>query len=102
MSSAPNGLAPSGQLPTGAVASHPSRSLYVSGHAWPSRVQRSRHSLPHPLSRFTLGGSSPHGYTRPSLPRAAYSHSASLGSRLFTDSQYTFAWLQSTQLTGWS
>jgi hypothetical protein len=37
------------------------------------------------------GGSLPQGYARPSLPRAAYSHSASVGSRLFLNAQYAVA-----------
>ena len=34
------------------------------------------------LARVRSGGVSPHGYFRPSVPRAAFSHSASVGSRL--------------------
>jgi hypothetical protein len=45
MSSAPNGLAPSGKLPTGAVVSHPSLSSYIGpngcfAHSWPQAFSR--------------------------------------------------------------
>jgi len=45
---------------------------------------------------------SPHGYFRfPCPPRAAYSHSASVGSRPPDHSQNAFASSQFTLVTGW-
>ena len=48
------------------------------------------------------GGSSPQGNVRASVPRAASSHSSSVGSRLPSEAQYVLACSQSTQLIGWS
>src|SRR5215218_1002407 len=93
MSSTPNELAPAGKLPTGAVVFQPSLSLYIRLAAPPS--------LPTAFTSFALGAAFPHGYMRPSSPRAAYSHSASVGSRLPIHLQYAAAWYQSTQLRGW-
>lgn len=60
--------------------------------AW-SRIGPSRGGRP--------GGLFPHGQVLPSVPRAAYSHSSSVGSRFPTHPQYAFAWFQFTQLIGW-
>ncbi len=48
------------------------------------------------------GAPFPHGYSRPSVPRAPYSHSSSVGSLHPFHAQYAVAWFQSTQLIGWS
>src|SRR5215510_10202242 len=101
MSRTPNGLAPSGQLPTGAVVGHPSSSSYSALRGTPSRLAAARHSAPHALSRRPLGGALPQGWMRSSLPRAAYSHSASVGSRPPFQAQCAAACAQSTQLIGW-
>src|SRR5262245_50058620 len=101
MSRTPNGLAPSRKLPTGAVVGHPSSSSYSALRGVPSRLAAARHSAPHALSRRALGAALPQGWMRPSLPRAAYSHSASVGSRPPLQAQYAAACPQSTQLIGW-
>src|SRR5262245_61513343 len=44
---------------------------------------------------------SPHGYLRPSVPRAAFSHSCGVGKRLPAQRQYASARYQSIQLAGW-
>src|SRR5512140_3843021 len=112
ISSTPNGLPPAGKLPTGAVDTQPSSISYIAfGLTFKSKscdilfrtgFCTPRHSAPHAFSRLALGSWSPHGYIRPSLPRAAYSHSASVGNRFPAHVQYATAWFQSTQLIGWS
>src|SRR5688572_28831548 len=77
-SSMPNGLAPRGKTPTGAVCAYPS-SIEVSRQ---TRFVRESAKF----ACFPLANSSPHGKSRPSGPRAAYSHSASVGSRYFLPS----------------
>ncbi len=79
MSSAPTQDAPSGKLPTGNVSfGDVSVQLALSGfHA------------------------SPQGYTSASGPRAAYSHSRSVGRRTPLLSQWSLASSRSTQLCGW-
>ena len=47
-------------------------------------------------------GSFPHGKIRPSPPRASFSHSASVGSRLPAHRQKASASYQLTLITGWS
>jgi hypothetical protein len=42
----------------------------------------------------------PHGYFRPSVLRAAFSHSASVGSRFPAQPQYATSCSQATQLIG--
>jgi len=79
MSSAPYGLAPSRAVPTGCT------------------------TIPHwsVLARSQLNSSSlPHGNMRPSVPRAAFSHSASVGNRLPPHSQNATAWSQVMLLSG--
>src|SRR5258708_36644166 len=66
----------------------------------PFFAPHSTHSLPQALSRVLSGSSSPHGYLRPSDPRAANSHSASVGKRLPWYAQYLEDMDQSTQLMG--
>src|SRR5262249_8869271 len=61
---------------------------------------RSRHSVPHAFSKLFPGLSLPQGYLRPSFPRAAYSHCASVGRYLSAHLQYRSACSQSTQLIG--
>src|ERR1043166_3293005 len=101
MSSAPNVLAPAGKLPTGDVVTQPSSPSYSVGQSRPStRRPNATHSRPQALTRRASGGWSPPGYNRLSLPRPAYSHSASAGTRRPRDWQYATAWFQSTQLTG--
>ena len=47
-----------------------------------------------------LAGALPQGYTRASVPRAAFSHSASEGSLAPAQRQYAFASIQFTKITG--
>src|SRR5215831_5488431 len=58
--------------------------------------------LPHPamLTLAHVGASLPHGKMRPSVPRAASSHSASVGSRLFAQAQYVMASARCTHPAG--
>src|ERR1700733_13962749 len=98
MSMTPNGDAPAECMPT----SHGPRD------------RRSSESSTHAASRPILGvlalvfapflsrGGLTHGKRRPSGPRAAYSHSSSVGRRFPAHAQYVFACSQSTQLTGFS
>src|SRR5512142_1884261 len=91
MSHAPYGLAPCGKLPTGALSAKlsftlPSFQLYVQ---FPSQEL----SL---VASHTL----PQGKVRPSVPRAAFSHSASVGSLLPAQVQYAVASFQVTRATG--
>src|SRR4030095_738872 len=65
----PQGLAPRGNTPIGTVLRGPTP------------------RIPHASSRH----SSPHGYLRPSVPRAGLSHSASLGIRAPAYAAYAFA-----------
>src|SRR5437016_418112 len=79
MSWAPYGLTPPGYEPTGAV-------------------------LPTLLSKLFArleSHCSPLGYSRPSTPRAAFSHSASVGNRWPAHWQYALASCQVTPTTGW-
>src|SRR5882672_5754269 len=79
MSCTPYALTPCGYDPTGAV-----------------RWRLVWSELDRPASQF-----SPQGYRRPSAPRAAFSHSASVGSRLPTKRQNASASHQDTPTTGW-
>jgi hypothetical protein len=79
MSCNPKGESPCGNAPTAHV---------------PCNVfHRSQQSCPE-------GGSLPQGHERPSVPRAAYYHSSSVGRRFPDHRQYSSAWLQLTQLMG--
>src|SRR4051812_20527079 len=80
MSKQPVAETPRGKLPTGVVPG-----------SW-SHL---------PLQRSAEGGSSPHGKSRPSAPRAARSHSASVGRRRPAHAQYSRASAQVTFTTGW-
>src|SRR6185503_15184516 len=57
---------------------------------------------PEPTAARLLSSSSPHGNRRGSVPRAAFSHSASVGSRPPAQLQTAVASCQSTNVTGWS
>src|SRR5437870_3740156 len=59
-------------------------------------------ALPQPpmLERSQSTASLPHGYLRPSVPRAAFSHSASVGKRFPTKEQNAFACAHTTQPAG--
>src|ERR1044072_3597031 len=61
----PNGLSPFASAPTGATRA-------VETGVWYGWAKR---------ARSAVGGSLPHGYFRSSVPRAAFSHSASVGRR---------------------
>src|SRR5438309_9135973 len=102
MSRTPNGDAPRGYEPTGDVSAQPSLPVYIgfltSGVG--SAAAYAAHSSPHAFKRCGFGGALPHGYFRPSLPRAAYSHSGSVGSRAPMNEQYEVACVKSTQLIG--
>ncbi len=58
--------------------------------------------IPAPTAARLSSSSSPHGYVRASVPRAAFSHSASVGSRPPAQAQKADASSQSTNVTGWS
>src|SRR5438093_5928650 len=61
------------------------------------------YGLPEDLPKFAraeVGSSLPQGYLRPSVPRAAFSHSASVGKRLPAHVQYARASSQDTYATG--
>src|SRR5689334_9622953 len=73
----PVGVAPFGWVPTSQVPSFS-----------PMRFQH---------RSSTFGASAPHGYRRLSSPRAARSHSASVGRRLPAKAQNAFAAAKSTQ-----
>src|SRR5689334_1036083 len=80
ISSSPSGVAPFGKVPTGAVAPQPSSPGYIILESQRSNLGFKRlHSTPQPLSLNSSGTVDPHGYVRPALPRAAYSHSSSVG-----------------------
>ena len=79
----PSATRPAGRSPTGAVVGQPSLSVKsASSGGCRASGPRPSHSAPQALRCFTEGAASPHGYLRPSEPRAANSHSASVGSRL--------------------
>src|SRR5262249_45708906 len=78
----------------------PSSTLYIPTSSTPFFLPQATHSLPHALRRPAVGSSSPHGYLRPSGPRAANSHSASVGRRLPCSLQKSSDISQSTQLMG--
>src|SRR5262249_23040724 len=62
MSSAPNGLALAGKLPTGAVVSQPSLALYIATQSrFRTRFAMATHSVPQAFRRVALGSSLPHG-----------------------------------------
>jgi hypothetical protein len=80
MSSAPYGLAPAVRPPAASGA-------------------------PAHLPKFAcaqVGAVFPHGYSRPSVPRAAFSRSASVGRRLPAHEQKAAAFVQVTSCTGTS
>src|SRR5262245_12969672 len=54
------------------------------------------------LQSAAVGSSLPHVYSRSSVPRAAFSHSASLGSRVPDHSQNACTSTKDTWVTGWS
>src|SRR5581483_6114589 len=84
-----------GNRPTGAVRGNPSSAVFLCGNS-PWKMLH-RHTPPAP------GGSSPQTYgLRSSPPRAANSHSASVGSRFPAHLQYASASCQQTWTTGWS
>ena len=72
------GLAPFGKPPTGRRSFHPALKC----------------------ARSLSGGSFPHGYFLPSVPRAAFSHSASVGKRLPSHAQYATAPYHEASTTG--
>src|ERR1019366_602828 len=78
----------------------PSSASYIAFSSMPFLSPQATHSLPHALRWADAGSSSPQGYFRPSGPRAANSHSASLGRRLPVSWQNLSAISQSTQLMG--
>src|ERR1017187_9394635 len=78
MSATPSGVVPAGYSPTGVGFL-----TFISKFA-----------------RFSSGSSFPHGYPRHSDPRAACSHSPSVGNRPPTQAQYAAASYQHTQVTG--
>src|SRR5579872_5472308 len=96
MSSAPYGDAPSGKLPTGAVYAKPS----LVG-SFPPGGPGSGHEASRMLA---LPGSHslPHGHSRQSVPRAAFSHSASDGRTTLAHWQKAWASSQLTLTTGCS
>src|SRR5262245_64756066 len=67
------------------------------GWAWTSVA-----TLPHPamLTLSQVASSLPHGNFRPSVPRAASSHSASVGKRFFAQEQYVTASARCTHEAG--
>src|SRR5947209_1971545 len=81
MSNAPNGERPAPYVATGEVPAKPS-------------------SAPSEFSMLAFGAASPHGNARSSSPRAAYSHSSSVGKRFDTHAQNECASFQSTQFAG--
>src|SRR5581483_7134943 len=102
MSSAPHGEAPSGKLPTGDVSGKPSecsRSQAPKAWRWsqtlaltpPTSNESMGHEESAKLQRLPGSHASPHGNFRPSAPRAARSHSASVGSASPTHSQKAVA-----------
>src|SRR5207253_10396028 len=84
ISSIPNGLAPRGNEPTGALSAYPSS-------IWRS-LQAKEVFLSAKLARSPRLSKLPQGYLRPSVPLAANSHSASVGSRYFLRSRVLSHW----------
>src|SRR5215218_10280982 len=83
-----------GNALTGDVRSYPSLAVFLSGK-WPWKLLH--------CGRSSANGSSPQTYFFPaSPPRAANSHSASVGSRLPAHWAYATASSQETWTTGWS
>src|SRR5687767_13136591 len=78
MSITPNGLLPCGNEPT---------SVNVPGLESPAFAASERQSFPH-------------GYRQPDVPRAANSHSSSVGNRFLAHCAYAVASYQSTPVTG--
>src|ERR1039458_1791586 len=78
MSATPSGVAPAGYNPTGV--------------GFPNFIPK--------FARFSSGSAFPHGYSRPSSPLAAHSHSASPGNRTPAQAQYAAASYQLTPVTG--
>ena len=76
----------------------------VGARAVRMRADRRRGAVldPGPTAARLSSSSSPHGYVRASVPRAAFSHSASVGSRPPAQAQNADASSQSTNVTGWS
>lgn len=94
-------LCPWAWLQAGAVVGMPSLARNSSGPSGPPARRRARpHSLSQALTSRGPGRESPHGNRGLSWPRAAYSHSSSLGNRLPAHAQQSFARAQSTQLIG--
>src|SRR5258706_11408832 len=96
----PHGESPAMNEPTGAVVAKPSSPSKVGSRFTPCARPQETHSLPHAFRRFDVGASLPHAYFRPSEPRAASSHSASVGRRAPCDAQNVLAAVQSTQFIG--
>src|SRR5207302_6742770 len=70
---------------------------------WPSSTEASFHvngQLRSQKLALVPSNSLPHGYRRPSVLRAAFSHSASVGRRLPAQVQYALASCQLTCTTG--
>src|SRR5207237_4501835 len=84
MSSTPNGLAPRGNDPTGALSAQPSS-------IWRS-LQAKEVFLSAKLARSPRFSKLPQGYLRPSVPLSAYSHSASVARRYFLRSRMLSHW----------
>jgi len=102
MSESPRSELPAGKVATGAVEPKPSvLSCSARPRGRPGRSKSERQSASQPLSSRRAGAAWPHGYTRWSAPRAASSHSASVGRRALRERQKASACDQSTQLIGW-
>src|SRR5207237_8879184 len=88
LSSSTQGLAPRGNDPTGELSAN------RSSISW--SLQAKTVFLSAKFARSPRRAKLPQGYSRPSLPFAAYSHSASVGSRYFFRSRELSHWQNRT------
>ena len=94
-------LAPQTARPFPHVARHVQQAI----RALSARIPAHRRRVTHGLLKLQIplfGSRSPQGQMRPSVPRAALSHSASDGSRTPTHLQNAIVSCHETQVTGWS